>query len=226
MSLDDPLEMLARDAPRMRSEVLDRLRTVVREENAPARARSRAWRLVYSGALSLALVALLSAPRILRGHDATLGVLALVSFLSVGLVLYPALPREGRTWLHFGAPGRRRLLGAALALVFVFFSFWAEEFHSPGHEELGRSSLACAMHGLGRGLLALLPLLLFWRHTDPFVPRTTAALLGFAAGALGVAATTVACPIHEGFHLLLGHALVVSVTAGAGALLGPKILPP
>jgi hypothetical protein len=223
---DDPFVLLGERAPEMRPEVFEKVRELARNDSTPVQEFSRNARLIYSGVWAMILVAALSGPRIVRGEITIAVALALTSLLSVALVLNPTMPKDGSTQSTLAPPSRRLLFGVALAIVFLFFSVWAEEFHPHDAESLLSSAFACGAHGLARGILTLGILFLVWRRTDPFSPRTTAAHLGLVSGLLSVVATTMVCPIREGVHLLLGHALVVLITAAAGATLGPKLLAP
>jgi hypothetical protein len=66
---------------------------------------------------------------------------------------------------------------------------------------------------------ALLAVLLVARAA-PIEPRWTLLLGGIAAGAAGVLASEIACPVHAPIHILLWHILPIAVFALAGAAIG------
>jgi hypothetical protein len=66
---------------------------------------------------------------------------------------------------------------------------------------------------------ALLAVLLVARAA-PIEPRWTMLLGGLAAGAAGVVASEIACPVHAPIHILLWHILPIALFALAGAAIG------
>jgi hypothetical protein len=227
MTTRDPFLSLRDRAPVLSPEVLQKVRADHEAAPPQAKSLSRRARLALTFAATFFVLITLSASSLLHGQFEVLGWGFFVSLLVVGVVLSPAMPGKRPDRPRITLSLRRFLLGLILALLAMFFIESADEF-SPGIHAPARmaSTVKCAVHGLVRGGLGLGLLLGIWRRTDPFSPRLSAALLGLAAGLLGVLATTLACPNHEGWHLMFGHALVVALTAGLGFLLGERFLSP
>lgn len=225
MNAPDPFELLRDRAPSLSPRVLENVQKGMGAHKVQS--LSRGMRLVLSGLASLLVLGLLSAPRVAAGQYSLLTLGALLALGAVLTLLVPALPGVRAQDKRLGLVGRRVLLTVALLAVFAFFVFFAEAFAVqieavPWLRAVGK----CATHGLLRGVLGLALLLAIWRHTDPFTPRLSAGLLGVVSGLLGVFATTMACPNHEGWHLMVGHALIVSLTTSLGVALGKKYLAP
>jgi hypothetical protein len=227
MMTQDPFSRLRERPPVLSPKVFERVRAD--QESLPAKAKSpsRSTRLALSFASTFFVIATLSLRDVLRGKMQVLGWGLIMSLLISVLVLHPTLPGKPAERPRLAQNPRRILLGALLALVAIFFVEYAEAFNSSIQTPPGMASaLRCAEHGLIRGGLGLALLVGIWRRTDPFSPRLSAGLLGFAAGLLGVLATTLACRSHEGWHLMIGHALVVALCSGLGFLLGERFLSP
>jgi hypothetical protein len=227
MTTEDPFSSLRSRAPVLSPRVFEKVRADMRRTPASANSRSRGARLLLSITATFFVLAALSARNVMRGQFQVLGWGFGVSLLVALLLLYPTLPGNRAARPRLALAGRRVLLGVVIGLVVAFFIEHAEGFSSDiASSSAMASASTCALHGLVRGGLGLALLLGIWQRTDPFSPRVTAAILGLAAGLLGVLATTLACPNHEGWHLMLGHALVVALTAGLGFVLGERFLSP
>lgn len=225
MTPDDPFALLRDRVIEVPPRAFEQARSLVQAESSPARTTSRKTRLAISGFATVLIVALLALPRLLQGGLISLGALIIVSALAIAFFLYPTLPGDGSN-KRLGLKSRRLLLGFGLMLISLLFSVISEGFHPEESSLFFKSAASCATHGLGRSVVGLGCLMLIWRGTDPFSPRLSAGHLGLVAGLIGVVATTMACPNHEGWHLLIGHAFVVAATAGLGFALGEKVLSP
>lgn len=222
----DPLSALRFQAPRPRPEVAERILAEGRKTSNPGWVLGRQGRLL--GATLCAFFGfLVSSRRGISEHGPLLaGVVLVVTAGTVFLLLSRSLPGASQKW-----PLEWRLGMISLAIIAAFAGYFGiaegfvplKEFAGPEHSS---HALACFWHSLGAAIVCSVPPLVFLRRTDPFSPRTSAAIVGLLGGALGSISVTSACSASEGFHLLLGHASVVLLLTLGFAWIGELILPP
>ena len=68
--------------------------------------------------------------------------------------------------------------------------------------------------------------MLLWRHTDPFSPGLSGALVGLLGGLAGAVGIGFACPNAEAWHMCIGHGLTLAAVGSLGWLLGRRLLAP
>jgi hypothetical protein len=88
------------------------------------------------------------------------------------------------------------------------------------------STLRCGLHALLSGAIVSGGVMMLWRHTDPFTPGLSGALVGLFGGLCGAIALGVACPHGQSWHLWLGHGLAVALLTLGGWAVGRKWLAP
>ena len=198
-------------------------------ELQPCRGASTGFRLVssilVSGGVVLALLGVgwlghLSAHSRLR-----VAVTALSWGMVQGLVLVVGFLRPpGRRLARFW---RWSLIAAVCPLVLLQPFFVSEgEGVWRGSGASGLAAARCASVSLLCGLGLVGAMFYIWRRTDPLSPMLSGALLGMSGGLAGAVANTFRCPDHGLVHLLLGHASVVVVATGIGAIAGRRWLVP
>jgi hypothetical protein len=187
---------------------------------SPPRARVEAARAVALAAALLFeaswLVAVERRPDLASLSPLRLAVGLLIPFGAAAIALWAAARRGPR---GLGEPVARLAIAAAASpTFFTVFTLLA----APGdsHDRAFWRHLAhCAM---AAAFLAAGPLALgAWALARAFVAasRWRAAALGMACGALAAATMSVACPIGDALHVLVGHGGVVLVGGLAGAAL-------
>jgi hypothetical protein len=201
---------------------MDRSRT--RLAPSPDRARVRALRTI---ALALALAYdaawlvfherradLISAPP----WGLALGMAIPLAAAALGLL---AALRPGPRGL--GAPAARiAALAVGGPVLFALATLLAAP-HEGGDALFWRHAASCMAV---TGLLALGPLALgLWafRHAFATSAGWRTAAIGVAAGGLAAATMSLACPITTATHVIVGHGLIMTVAALAGALLAPTL---
>jgi hypothetical protein len=131
-----------------------------------------------------------------------------------------------------GKRGPRALrLGLLLAVPVLFMGYLALISHNGGVAAVSHGYGAAHAVGCGAAALVLGGLvaggaLFAWRHTDPYNPGLSGALIGMVGGIASGAGMGVACPSHETMHALLAHGVVVFALAFAGFGLGRRLLAP
>jgi hypothetical protein len=190
----------------------------------PTRSRVRLVRAIALAAALLYQVAWL----VFREHRPDLG-----SASKLGLALGFAIPlcasalalsaaiRRGPRGL--GAPAAR-IAVAAVAAPLLFVAATAVAAPPNGGDPLfWRHAAGCmavtAILAVGPMALAL------WAFGHAFAAAAgwRTAALGVAAGALSTATMSLACPITAATHVILGHGVVMIVTALVGALVAPFV---
>ncbi len=208
--------------------VLDaRIRAAIAADLKPKHVLSRPTRIAlgFGAALSVMVVVWL-----FRGGQ-TLPAgqwLALVFWASIVLAaLLLGLPRRNA--------GQAQAISrwAVLLVPLGFFTYLATV--STGFDSLANvlfggdavpHAARCGVGSTALGTLAAATLFVLWRRTDPFHPALTGALAGVLGGVAGAIAIGLVCPGQEGFHLWLGHGLVLLLLGALGALLGRRLLAP
>jgi hypothetical protein len=87
-----------------------------------------------------------------------------------------------------------------------------------------RAHMVCVATTVALAAGPLLAFLQLRRGSDPESPRLTGAALGAAAGVWGDAAHVLICGYTAPAHILIGHVLPVVLLAGAGVLLGDRVV--
>jgi predicted membrane channel-forming protein YqfA (hemolysin III family) len=158
-------------------------------------------------------------------HTAAFGALGWLG--AQGVMVFLALARP---------PGKRgsRALRVALlvALPVLFVAYLA--FISTEQFDLAKFSEASfAGHAAGCGAVALLfgaliagGALVAWRHTDPYNPGLSGAIIGMVAGLASGSGMSIACGSHELWHSFVAHGAIVFVLSLAGFGLGRRLLAP
>ncbi len=143
-------------------------------------------------------------------------------------LLAATLPRRAEVLPDTGRAGRVAVLVAAALLVLGLFA----TVNAPGVTIIPAATFGAFAarwwHCTRLGLALALPLLLLGgllsRRIFPVGAARIAAALGAAGGAAAGLALHFVCPIGGGLHVGLAHAGVVSLAAGLGALLLPRVL--
>jgi hypothetical protein len=232
MKPEDPFQLLQDRSPPSASALYERVLGEVATHPEKVRSAPRGIRLLLSVLSTLGVLWTLSMQDWLAGRLELILWGGIMSVLTAGFLLDRTLPgARAEAWPRLGVLGRSVLLGALSVAAYLVFNELATHFTNLSMSDMTggawlQRTLACELHGAGRGILGLGLLFLIWRNTDPFTPRLSGGLLGAVAGGLGVFGTTLACGSNEGFHLLIGHALVVSLLIGLGWLFGPRWLAP
>jgi hypothetical protein len=194
---------LAQERPEPSARVFEALRAeLAASPSRTARNPSRGERLALSAGWLALSVFVCSFPML---GTRTSAVLTTAAGISLGglLLLTVAVPGPKRR-LSVGA--RRGLVVGLVTSLIATLCFEAGEF-LPLDDAFRVTShgLSCFSHALGAGLLGALGLAYLWRHTDPFTPGWSGALLGSLAGTLGALYVGLACASREGWHLALAH---------------------
>jgi hypothetical protein len=106
------------------------------------------------------------------------------------------------------------LVGAALALPLVYAAFGSSASRAPG--SFAEQAVGCFVYGTILALPFLGVVWLFERSDRPWLTRLVG--VGAVGGLVANAALALHCPNTEVGHLVLGHAMVGALLAGAGAL--------
>ena len=113
-------------------------------------------------------------------------------------------------------------MGVAVAASIV------ERVATPGpvwfHLWLGPSWRVCSGLIFGLSLPIAAALALVARRLAPTRPRATGAVIGLASGAITAALYALHCPEMGAVFVLTWYSLGIAASAGAGALLGPRLL--
>jgi hypothetical protein len=205
MKTEDLIQMLGDDAPN------------------PLPDRGRFWPLAIGlgliGALILMALTLHPRPDLIQAVQPTaikIGVSALIAIL--GLLLTTRLARSGR------ALGARAIAGFALAAItlgaVLTMASQAIAIVSD-HDPLPKCMFCVPLYALpAAGLLTWLV-----RGLAPTNLALAGASIGVAAGGIGAIAYAIYCPYdHRLVGVLSWYVIAIALCAGAGALIGPKVL--
>lgn len=222
---DDPFANAALEDAAPPQELGKRIVSECTRDLAPARGLSRGlrWAITLTGAAAVCSV-LLSARLASGAHwsDALPVMLIWAAGLAMASVLLLLRP-----------PGRRPSLYSCIAVVvvgvlafFVYVGSLGDEASSLLVALTTRTTWNCGLYAGATGSVTVLLLMLAWRRTDPMSPGLTGAFLGLCGGvAAGLAAATV-CPIHEAWHLYLGHGVALALTVAGAGWVGRRWLAP
>ncbi len=141
--------------------------------------------------------------------------------LGASVLALSAAVRNGPRGL--GAPAARvAALAVAAPLLFALATALAAPADA-GDPRFWRHAAGCMAV---TAILALGPVALgLWafRHAFPAAAGWRTAAVGVAAGALAASTMSLACPITSAAHVILGHGVVMIVTAVVGGLLAPVL---
>jgi hypothetical protein len=205
------------------------IRDEVRRDVRGVRRRGRGARVAASAAL--ALIVGTSFAVLTRGdgvHSLTDGALygafgwalVVLGILLAGLGRFGAHTRMLQIAIAAGVPLSFLVYLTTLHTSLVPLSaFLSERVHTS-------SALSCGQVGLSFGAFASVGVLFVWRRTDPFNPTWSGAIAGLVGGIAGAMSVGLVCPHREGWHLWLGHGLVVLALSWLGAGLGRRVLAP
>lgn len=195
---------------------------------APRRGLSRAMRLALSALLGTGAVLLLwvvggrgpgTSSAALLGAAAWGGVLSTVLLLGLGSTASGRSPCGARWALLFALP---ILFCGGLMLL---STHWVPLGDFLGTDQVLKS-LPCGSVALGSGAIVSGGIMMLWRHTDPFSPGLSGALVGLLGGLAGAVGVGFACPSAEGWHMCVGHGLTVTALVTVGWLAGKRLLAP
>ena len=102
-------------------------------------------------------------------------------------------------------------------------TIWPQNY---GHSASLQSTIICHLCTLGMAFGPMMALLRVRRFTDAVHPAALGAAIGASAGAWGAVLIDLHCASNDLAHIAWAHALPVLLLAGAGALLGKKLLAP
>lgn len=222
-------ELQLRAAPLPPAHVSAAISAAIRGDLARPRRSSRSWRVGVSFALAIVLGGVLT---LLERSDAEHVVSRSAAYGAVGwaaVVLGLLVAGLGR----FGAHTRRVQAALAVGVPLLFLGYLAavqtswlplSAFLSSGSH--AGSALSCGFLALCFGALAASGISLTWRRTDPFNPSGSGAIVGLVGGLAGAMSVGLVCPHREGWHLWLGHGIVVAVLAASCSMLARRVLAP
>ncbi len=120
---------------------------------------------------------------------------------------------------------RQAVLGVVLLMAVLGFVSWLAQ---PAAERLsallGHSWLSCAPSVLAVSLPALTAALWALRGLAPTRPRSAGFAAGVLAGSVGAIGYALSCPEASAAFVAVWYSLGILLTAGLGALLGPRAL--
>jgi hypothetical protein len=90
----------------------------------------------------------------------------------------------------------------------------------------GGHAIGCGTVALFFGALVTGGALYAWRHTDPYNPGLSGAMIGMIAGLASGTGMSVACSSQEAYHSCIAHGAVVLVLSLAGFGIGRRLLAP
>lgn len=194
----------------------------------PKRGLSRGARLGLSALLGIGAVVLLG---LVGGRSPSTMSAALLGVAAWGAVLGGVLLlglRSTGTCRASSAPRWALLLMLPLAfcgglLLFGTHVLPLADFFGTEHV---LSILPCGSVALATGALVSGGIMLLWRHTDPFSPGLSGALVGLLGGLAGAVGIGFACPNAEAWHMCIGHGLTLAAVGSLGWLLGRQLLAP
>jgi hypothetical protein len=203
----------------------DAIRAMIASDIAPVRSlslRERAIRIgVAAFCAALVVAPLPSAPKIrpTAGPAIVVGVVAVLT-ATAGIVA------------SFTPIGERRLGARSKLLIAVaLFTCWLIYVVSIAHTVTAaslveRKAIMCGVRSFIAGLILEAIAFRVFRHSDPWAPQYTGALIGVAAGCVTAAGVGVGCSSSDLGHLLVGHALGLPVLALIGVLAARRRLQP
>jgi predicted membrane channel-forming protein YqfA (hemolysin III family) len=132
-----------------------------------------------------------------------------------------------------GKRGSRALrLGMLFGVPLLFIGYLC--LVSTEHFTLGKfahgapiaHAIGCSLVALFFGALIAGGALIAWRHTDPYNPGISGAMIGLVAGIASGSGMTIACGSHELWHACVAHGAVVFALALLGFGFGRRLLAP
>ncbi|GAP36679.1 DUF1109 domain-containing protein [Piscinibacter sakaiensis] len=187
-----------------------------------ARRVAPALGLGFALAVALALAALGPVPAAMFGTPAPWIKLAYAAGLATAAAW--AVDRLARPLGELAGPGRIAV-AVLLAMALLALASWSG---TPGERRvaalLGHSWSTCPWNVLVLSLPTLGGLLWALRGLAPTRPRRAGAAAGLLAGAVGAAGYALACLETAPSFIALWYSLGIAMSAGVGALLGPRVL--
>lgn len=148
-------------------------------------------------------------------------------------LVYAGLLAMGGVWLarRLGRPGVTArapliLLGAviAMAVLLGLADLWAADGADRLGRLMGHSALVCPLFILGSSLPAMMAILAALRTLAPVHPARAGAAAGLAAGGIAAMAYALACTEGAAAFIAAWYTLGMLLSAGLGALIGPRVL--
>ncbi len=168
------------------------------------------------GAVTSGLVLVLRLGTVTAGRPGSTGALVVMGTIALAVAATQLALPSRRSML---SPPRGRLLAVAIGvplLTAAWLLLWGTSYVDP----YVRTGWRCLALTSATAPWPFLALYRFSRRLDPLHPHLTGAALGSAAGAWGAVMAEIWCPLTDGAHVLVGHALPLVLLAGAGAAIG------
>ncbi|MGH7281366.1 MAG: NrsF family protein [Polyangiaceae bacterium] len=143
----------------------------------------------------------------------------IVTVLSLGVFKKSMTGAPTDTLVVIALAAAPAVWGIELALRTI----WPQNY---GHPATLQSTVICFLCTMGMALGPMLALLRVRRFTDAVHPAALGAAFGASAGAWGAVLIDLHCASNDLAHIAWAHALPVLLLAGAGALIGKKLLAP
>jgi len=218
--IDEALEKAARVPHEIPAELLTGIGGAIKPSLRPVRLLPPSWVLTAGLVVISAAVAFIGAARVgLQGVN-TLGYSACVLILSSLLILmWLAAEKVVSSWI----PGSRNRMSAAALLVVVsiaLLSVFGLVFDDYRTTHFAAAGLACLRAGLLQAVVAAVLALVLVRRGLAVNPASAGLVAGVLAGLAGVTMLELQCTNFQALHVLFWHALVVPVSAAAGAVTG------
>lgn len=129
-----------------------------------------------------------------------------------------------------GSRGLRLGILVAVPLLFmVYLGLFSTEHFSFAKFAQGYSgghAIGCGLVALALGALVAGGAMIAWRHTDPYNPGISGAMIGMLGGIASGVGMSVACPSSEALHACFAHGIGVFALALLGFGLGRRLLAP
>lgn len=160
----------------------------------------------------------------LAGRIDPLSLVATGLFLGLGLAASAAVVMMGRPCVGSDHGGWRWAAGMAgflpLAGVIVAFNRGPDVFSA---EAMGHG-IECFTVGCAASVLVFAALTLWLRRGAPTSPTRAGLVAGVAAGAFGMFAFSLHCPLRDIVHIGVWHSAVVAAMGMAGRLVVPRLV--
>lgn len=192
----------------------------------PLRFRNGAALALGSLALVILLVIALSTVRadVAAGQPAGMFMLSSGLFLLLALACGAAVVAMGNPRVGTSRGGWGWALAMAGLLPISALAMLAISGQAAWEAGAAIHGFDCLAGSIGLGLVTGGILVMWLRRGAPTSPENAGLLTGITAGAAGVFAFSLVCPIDTIIHIGLWHGLAVTVSAIAGRLIVPKLV--